>query len=765
MVELARQAFNTNNFDLAVEIYERAIKENGPSPDLLLGLADSSARSGHFKKAFDAYSSAIRSGNIRPENLKHLVTALIEAVRQENTGNLAIMIKSCMFTCSSCRGLFNEPVTIPCGHTFCRKCLEKDITKICKNCGTAHYFVNLSSTKTNVLLTRLIEKWFPNEFKASRLKADGNLYFGRRDFEKAIELYSLALDLAPSDHLLLSNRSHAFASLDRFKEGLEDAERVIMLRPDWPKGYFRKGCSLYGLGQYEDTVVSFLQCLALDPSVVTAKSYLSKALHRILSTVPDDVKAATFSYRDKCQSVSETILENFSSSLLLPDVSMSTLIQLKGIINDTVENATSFTQGNVEIKPEFGQIETLPDTEYHSEVLYQRSVEQIKMEARTKCHSAPNSRPESPVAAQSSEKPRSLSIPNLEEGCRKRARQVSSECYPLSPTKESPQKFQRSDSKAPVAMDISEDVLNRDDFECSLCYRLMYDPVTTPCGHSFCRQCLDRCLDHASLCPLCKSSLVEYLAERRQAKTDCIEMIIKTYFPQEYEERKKLHEEEMTELAKMGIDSREIPIFVCALAYPGIPCPLHIFEPRYRLMVRQCMESGTRQFGMCICFSDDEDNFAEYGCMLEIREVQYFADGRSLVDCVGGRRFKVISKGKRDGYNVAKVEFLHDAPVTQDQASELLTLNERVYQESREWFEGLPDLQRENIVRHFGQFPALDSDFLGKPNGAAWSWWLLPVLPLDPRIQSTMLAMTSYRERLEGLRRVIDYVRRNRSRQ
>lgn len=39
--------------------------------------------------------------------------------------------------------------------------------------------------------------------------------------------------------------------------------------------------------------------------------------------------------------------------------------------------------------------------------------------------------------------------------------------------------------------------------------RMLYSPVTTPCGHSFCRQCLDRSLDHSTVCPLCKTSLAE----------------------------------------------------------------------------------------------------------------------------------------------------------------------------------------------------------------------------------------------------------------
>ena len=46
--------------------------------------------------------------------------------------------------------------------------------------------------------------------------------------------------------------------------------------------------------------------------------------------------------------------------------------------------------------------------------------------------------------------------------------------------------------------------------------------------------------------------------------------------------------------------------------------------------------------------------------MLEIRDVQYFPDGRSVVDCCGGRRFRVKERSTRDGYNMAKVEFIND---------------------------------------------------------------------------------------------------------
>lgn len=127
--------------------------------------------------------------------------------------------------------------------------------------------------------------------------------------------------------------------------------------------------------------------------------------------------------------------------------------------------------------------------------------------------------------------------------------------------------------------------------------RLFYEPVTTPCGHTFCLKCLERCLDHNPLCPLCKEKLSEFLASRTYKKTVLTEELIVRYLPEELSERKKVYEEEMKELSNLN---KDVPIFVCTMAFPTIPCPLHVFEPRYRLMIRRCMETGTKQFGMCL---------------------------------------------------------------------------------------------------------------------------------------------------------------------
>lgn len=46
-------------------------------------------------------------------------------------------------------------------------------------------------------------------------------------------------------------------------------------------------------------------------------------------------------------------------------------------------------------------------------------------------------------------------------------------------------------------------------FSLSVLERLFFEPVTTPCGHTFCKKCIERSLDHNLRCPLCKQPLQE----------------------------------------------------------------------------------------------------------------------------------------------------------------------------------------------------------------------------------------------------------------
>lgn len=298
------------------------------------------------------------------------------------------------------------------------------------------------------------------------------------------------------------------------------------------------------------------------------------------------------------------------------------------------------------------------------------------------------------------------------------------------------------------------------DLECSLCYRLLFKPVTTPCGHTFCCSCLDRSLDHQDTCPLCKYSLAEYLAERRQNVTLFIEKLIKIHYPVDFKEREKQHEEEIQEIAS----PYEVPIFVCTLGLPYVPCPLHVYEPRYRLMIRRAIESGHSQFGMCSYTEStswryaEYAEYAEYGCLLKIRTSQFTMDGRAIVDTVGARRFKVIDDKMKDGYHVATVEWIKDEIVEDEgEKAQLKLLHDEVYRLGHIWVNSLSSERKEMLfsMHDVNSYPEPDQDIQSNENGPYWFWFLLTSVPLDNSHQYKFLSKTSLYERLNKMKNLL----------
>ena len=72
-------------------------------------------------------------------------------------------------------------------------------------------------------------------FKALDLKDKGNAALAIGDYEQAIQYYTEAIALDPNNHVLFSNRSAAFAKQGKYQNALEDAEKTVSIKPDWPK--------------------------------------------------------------------------------------------------------------------------------------------------------------------------------------------------------------------------------------------------------------------------------------------------------------------------------------------------------------------------------------------------------------------------------------------------------------------------------------------------------------------------------------------------
>lgn len=85
-----------------------------------------------------------------------------------------------------------------------------------------------------------------------QLKNEGNREFGKSNFEKAIELYSKALELDPKNHTIYSNRSAAYLNRNELELALNDANECIKLEKTWAKGYIRKGNVLASQKKFDE---------------------------------------------------------------------------------------------------------------------------------------------------------------------------------------------------------------------------------------------------------------------------------------------------------------------------------------------------------------------------------------------------------------------------------------------------------------------------------------------------------------------------------
>jgi Lon protease-like protein len=125
----------------------------------------------------------------------------------------------------------------------------------------------------------------------------------------------------------------------------------------------------------------------------------------------------------------------------------------------------------------------------------------------------------------------------------------------------------------------------------------------------------------------------------------------------------------------------DFPLFPLGLvALPHEYVPLHIFEPRYRALVAECMERE-REFG--IVWAGDEGT-RPVGCAMEISEVlERMEDGRINILTRGTRPFRVVEERHDLPYPAGTVEFLddkHEQPDGPTQAAAHEAYNELVVQ-------------------------------------------------------------------------------------
>ncbi|MBA0849848.1 hypothetical protein Goshw_021481 [Gossypium schwendimanii] len=119
------------------------------------------------------------------------------------------------------------------------------------------------------------------------LKDKGNEFFKAGNYLKAAALYTQAIKQDPSNPTLYSNRAAAFLNLVKLNKALADAETTITLKPQWEKGYFRKGCILEAMERYDDALAAFQIALQYNPQ----SAEVSRKIKRLSQLAKDKKRA------------------------------------------------------------------------------------------------------------------------------------------------------------------------------------------------------------------------------------------------------------------------------------------------------------------------------------------------------------------------------------------------------------------------------------------------------------------------------------------
>ncbi len=172
-----------------------------------------------------------------------------------------------------------------------------------------------------------------------------------------------------------------------------------------------------------------------------------------------------------------------------------------------------------------------------------------------------------------------------------------------------------------------------------------------------------------------------------------------------------------------------LPIFPLELVLlPGVPLPLHIFEPRYKEMIAECLEQK-KPFGVVRASSD---GVADIGCTAEIMSVtKKYDDGRMDILTRGVERFEVIEVNEDRSFLQAEISVVQDEDEPGKPAAEMVTQAVRLHAE---------------IAKLAGAEPSGPDEHSGN-----LSFLLAGSLPLDLDFKQSLLSTLSEAKRLEAV--------------
>lgn len=202
----------------------------------------------------------------------------------------------------------------------------------------------------------------------------------------------------------------------------------------------------------------------------------------------------------------------------------------------------------------------------------------------------------------------------------------------------------------------------------------------------------------------------------------------------------------------MSASAIELALFPLNIVlFPGTVRPLHIFEPRYRQMIKDCIKEQ-KPFGLVLAKESSEhlkEQTYTIGTMAEIHNLSRLEDGCYNLMAVGTTRFRILHCHHENPYLSGLVEPFNDEPVTEEELRQPAAQVRHLFMAYLNMLLEAPDQEDIEI-----SLPDESEDL---------SHFVAYFLDIDDRKKQHYLELTSTRQRLEDeiafLRREVPFMR------
>ena len=432
---------------------------------------------------------------VKPAIACSIVAFQRRALLKEKANKMMRCKEQALLHCPLCSCFYVVPITLTCGHTLCKDCISSDnvdqnLANIdCKQCGSKS---NIQQRSVNVLVTYLIQKWFPHEYENEVKKLEdiqrGRLQNG--DQRKVVETLSGVLNNSPLNFKAFNWRSQALYQMGMFGQALRDAELACMLRPFLPHAFYQRGLISVAMDNHEEAALNFGRCVALD-------STSSEYYVQLLSSLTEVLQSERYVLGE------DGIAEHYATKLTSErskNTENKVCNESEKYIIEKNSRVLKSTNSIISINPS-----SVRPYSYQGKQADLKRPSEICTLSSTPENTFPSKR---------------VKLSNLN----------AVKTFVMREEEDLKQESITTDCEDSMRESIWRE---KDDLTCEICYSVLFQPVTTTCGHTFCRDCLQRSLDFRPDCPYCRQPL-DCVVARNYQVTNVIKEITEKLFPDEY---------------------------------------------------------------------------------------------------------------------------------------------------------------------------------------------------------------------------------------